>query len=327
MFGFLPLIPPRADASLWPSHRPNNPALDSPSDDSNSANGHFHRRPSSHHGRHHNSSRTMLAALTADENALYQRKQNVRRFGAGWIRPPGVSKTLQAKMDEEAEREEQEIIARREQGMLDLAAAQTEAANQEAAAHGEDEEMGEGERDLDEDVPEAEESEPSASEDEEESLVEGETTMSSRAVDVTFNEDSFLEGSMIEGVEQMQEMEAVQMAGILEEQEMERDLDDSIPEAGSYEHTDTEIDSSSDDGQGNVSYVSYATTNTRHLAPGPRSSARRSSGQSIGMGMEGSSSILDGSSFLRSSPAVSRAIRGARGGGARRNLGRGARGG
>jgi hypothetical protein len=51
--------------------------------------------------------------LRADENAIIARKLNIRRFGASWIKPPGVSKTLQGIDDERAEREEQEATALR----------------------------------------------------------------------------------------------------------------------------------------------------------------------------------------------------------------------
>ena len=55
-----------------------------------------------------NPQRTLLSILRADENLIAQRKQNIRRFGAGWLRPPGVAKTLQGMDDEKAEREEVE---------------------------------------------------------------------------------------------------------------------------------------------------------------------------------------------------------------------------
>lgn len=242
-------------------------------------------------------------------------------------------------MDEAAEREEQEALARREQVLLDLQAAQTEQANQEARDEGEDQEM-EGERDLDEDVPEAEanESEISASEDASE-VEEGDTSAMEAPGDLTFNEDSFIEGSMIAGeVEQMLEREEAEMAGVLQD---ERDLDDDIPEAGSYEHTDTELDDSSDEGE--ASHISGPSTgrsgpqrrrrsSIRRSLASRRSSGRRSSGvlsvrgprdsldfngnnnrgsihlqdPRSSFGLDGSSSILDGSSFLRSSPVAAR---------------------
>ena len=47
-----------------------------------------------------------LHLLRQTEFFIAQRKINIQRFGAGWIRPPGVGKTYQASMDEAAEREE-----------------------------------------------------------------------------------------------------------------------------------------------------------------------------------------------------------------------------
>lgn len=209
------------------------------------------------------------------------------------------------------EREEQEILARREQVMLDLAAAQTEATNQETAAQAEEDTM-EGERDLDDDVPEAEadESDISTSEDEASMAEEGDTSALGLQADVTFNEDSFIEGSMMQAeVEHMLEREEAEMSGVLQD---ERDLDDDIPEAGSYEHTDTELDSSDEEG---VSYVSARSVRSRRSArrsSGARTarSARTSAILEVGhrgsFGLDGSSSVLDGSSFLRSSPAAAR---------------------
>lgn len=215
-------------------------------------------------------------------------------------------------MDEDAEREEQEILAQRERVLLDLAAAQTEAANREVAAQG-DEEMAEGERDLDDDVPEAEVDESDVSSDIEDSeAAEGDTSvLESEAANVTFNEDSFIEGSMMQAdVQHRLEMEEAEISGLLQD---ERDLDDDIPEAGSYEHTDTEVDLSSDDNE--VSLLSAPSA--RRPPPGRQSSGRggrvqRNSGimapnPRSSFGIEESSSVLEGSSFLRSSPAVARA--------------------
>ncbi|EUC48997.1 hypothetical protein COCMIDRAFT_23362 [Bipolaris oryzae ATCC 44560] len=339
----LPMIAPRPDASLWPSLNNTHTAFEDTQSQSPPNTSHNQRRPNSHHTPRHNQN-LLLSSLAADENTIAQRKLNVRRFGAGWLRPPGVSKTLQALKDEELEKEEQEMMQRREQVMMDLAAAQQEAANEEQRERGEREEeagMGEEERDLDDEVPEAEESmsesssaavsssnsgSGSESEDEQEeqgSEISGDAQEEST---VPFNEDSFIEGSMMEAeVSHMLEMEEAEMAGVLQD---ERDLDDDVPEAGSYEHTDSELEDSSDlDNSalptGLASARSRRSTRRRRSS-GRHSSGRRSSGLPGGMtlgaagrvslgvdlgngrssfGMDGSSSFLDGSSFLRSSPA------------------------
>lgn len=251
-------------------------------------------------------------------------------------------------------------MARREQVMMDLAAAQQDAANAEEQRNREEmEESGEmeEERDLDDDVPEAEASasELSASDvssDEEGSV--SDTEDGAQQESIPFNEDSFIEGSMVEAeVSAMLEQEEAEMAGVLQD---ERDLDDDIPEAGSYEHTDSELEDSSEDDAASrpPGMSSVRTTRSMRRSSGRRSSGRRSSGrrssglpstggtrQSIGMtqsigrgidlgaslgngrssfGIDGSSSILEGSSFLRSSPVAQRTslrdqfLRAARGG-------------
>ncbi|KAF7572104.1 Apc15p domain containing protein [Pyrenophora tritici-repentis] len=297
----LPMIAPVPDARLWPSYNTTHTDF---SDSSHSPpnTSHGHRRPTSHHGSHQNHN-AFLAALTADENTITQRKLNVCRFGAGWLRPIGVSKTLQQIRDEELEKEEQELMQRREQAEVD----------------------------LDDDVPEAQsnssesesESESgSSSGEEEEGSEEGREEST-----VPFNEDSFIEGSMLEAeVSHMLEMEEAEMAGVLQD---ERDLDDDVPEAGSYEHTDSELEDSSDIDNSvlppGLSSV-RSRRSTRRRSSGRRSSGRRSSGLPHGMalgvqpaagrislgvdlgngrssfGIDGSSSMLEGSSFLRSSP-------------------------
>jgi hypothetical protein len=302
----------------------------------------------------------MLTALAADENAIYQRKQNVRRFGAGWIRPPGVAKTLQALKDEELEKEEQEAMARREQIMMDLAAAQQDAANAEARMRGEEADMDEddddengGEHDLDDDVPEAvnssdESASASASDSDSgsESGSDDDASISVASPDargsesMPFNEDSFIEGSQLEAeVSAMLEHEEAEMAGVLQD---ERDLDDDVPEAGSYEHTDSELSDSDTDADmtADLRLVTPATARSTRSTRRSSRRHRRSSGlpsvppstqrgghvhapartvgrvldlgPSLGsgrssFGFDASSSLMEGSSMVRSSPAAAAA--------------------
>jgi len=210
--------------------------------------------------------------------------------------------------------------------MLDLQAAQQDAQNAEAREENEEGEGdGDGEIDLDDEVPEAEadESELLEGSDEEggsvSELEEGDTRP-----DVTFNEDSFIEGSMLEGqVSHMLAREEASMAGTLQE---EHDLDDDVPEAGEYEHTDSSmIDSSDEDETGQASFVAPPPLQRRRESR-RSSGVRRSSGPVLrqasnrrSVELEGSSSIMEGSSFLRSSPAAARGslrarFMGARGG-------------
>lgn len=224
-------------------------------------------------------------------------------------------------------------MQRREQVMMDLAAAQQDAANAEARAQGEEDEVQDQneERDLDDEVPEAEGSASeltvSDSSEEEGSLSgdgENDTT-------VPFNEGSFIEGSMLEAeVSHMLEMEEAEIEGVLQD---ERDLDDDVPEAGSYEHTDSEIEDSSDDDASRPPGMSSVRSRRSRRLSGRRTSGRRSSGLPSGIGaqvggssmigsgrgidlgvnlgqgrssfgIDGSSSLMEGSSFLRSSPAA-----------------------
>ncbi|KAI9683751.1 MAG: hypothetical protein M1822_005941 [Bathelium mastoideum] len=278
----LPLIPP-SDQATWytPVHLPSSTSTHPSSDPSSSSHHHANhphpphplRRPhdlpnanttsSSHH--HHNlqpsamtnSTSTQLARLRADEAALAHRKQNVRRFGAGWLRPPGVPKTFQATLDEAAERAEQAMLAAREQAMLDLAAAtEQEGVGARAGADmgagagaGVEGQEGEGvleERDLDADVPDAEtiadedDDEDDEDDEDEEEGIEGETFLDGSGAEGS----AFVggEGEEAERVQRMLELEEAEMVGALEE---ERDLDADVPDAGSYEHTDTEMEDES----------------------------------------------------------------------------------
>jgi len=254
-----------------PSHFGGNDGPNAQHNNNNNAN----RRSTSNP---HSSYRSSLAALRADEANIEQRKQNVRRFGATWLRPPGVAKTYQAQMDEEAERAEQAELARREALMSELAAA--ERSQVQLGADGAGEEVME-ERDLDADVPDAD--------------ADGEQ-------DVTFNEESLLEGSdLIREQEeedllsqQMIRLEEAELEGRLQDERdlgLERDLDEDVPEAGSYEHTDTEEELESSDNEM------------------PRTASRRpdypqrfiGSRTSIGSEVE-----LESSSFINDSPVLAR---------------------
>ena len=175
------------------------------------------------------------------------RKANVRRFGAGWIKPPGVGKTLQGMAEEKAEREEQEAVAERyeavplycrlsdrskaqgvdmmycrEQAALEAAMAREQAVEEarlQEVANGTagDDESGDGERDLDDDIPDADEGQDGWVD------LDGEDGLPREEGD----------GDYAEG------MEVDAGAG-------GRDLDDDVPEAGSYQHTDTDLEDDSD---------------------------------------------------------------------------------
>lgn len=184
--------------------------------------------------------------------------------------------------EEEAERIEQEEMARQERGLADLQAQQQLAEVRERAAaqaEGADgEEEVEEERDLDAEIPEAEEEEEEEEEEDggmsfnEESMMEGSSqiqtggrgprgrlsgiggTLSTAAEenDASFSRDLDVEGEGTSGQYAL-EMEEAELTGAARDEEAlgivheeERDLDDSVPEAGAYEHTDTELEDSSE---------------------------------------------------------------------------------
>ncbi|KAI0112094.1 Apc15p protein-domain-containing protein [Nemania sp. FL0031] len=80
--------------------------------------------------------RSPLARLRADEQNLERRRQNVTNFGAAWLKPPGLPKTLHQLREEQREAEEHQEALRREQLAQELAEAEAEAAGAAAAAAG-----------------------------------------------------------------------------------------------------------------------------------------------------------------------------------------------
>lgn len=155
----------------------------------------------------------MHARLKAEEQALAARETNVQRFGCTWLKPPGVTKTYQAMMDEEMERIEAQMLAAREAERRAMEEAAEADMRRQSANHrpgsndGVDDEMDGMQRDLDDDVPDAEES------------TEMDLDDDSQGSEYYTEDDDFIN--------------AVNNA---------RDLDDDVPEAGSYQHTDTDVE-------------------------------------------------------------------------------------
>ena len=134
--------------------------------------------------------------------------------------------------DDRLEREEQDAVANRELALLEEQAAAEQAQTAQGLLQGDGAvEMGQGEeiteRDLDAEVPEADgdggwETSSEAEGDEDEENME-------ERMDVEVEHG---EGSMASG----------------QEEGATRDLDDDVPEAGSYQHTDTDVEDESSDG-------------------------------------------------------------------------------
>ncbi|KAI9671217.1 MAG: hypothetical protein M1817_003724 [Caeruleum heppii] len=203
MLSSLPIITPRDSHTLWytsslthtappsnPSHssthpthhhhHPSPPPFNPLNPSQNARPGGSGVASSHHHGLPRAGPDPTLTHLHAEESHIAARKTNIQRFGAGWLKPPGVAKTLQAAHEERVEREEVERLMGGPEGGTfveedgatggvdggdfiegDVGEAEDEAweAVDEAAEgiEGEaeaDEEM--VERDLDDDVPEAE---------------------------------------------------------------------------------------------------------------------------------------------------------------------------
>lgn len=158
-----------------------------------------------------------LAALQLEERALRVRKQNIASFGYAWIKPAGCPKTMLGMREEEAEREEGLAAAAAE--MNAAAAAAAAAAGMGLDAFGDTTQgqlglVGDGvdpdelERDLDDDIPDAD-----------------------------------AEGLVEEGEEGFEEDEDVD-----DDELMERNLDDDIPDA--YDDNDDDGDNDDFDGDG-----------------------------------------------------------------------------
>ncbi|KAF8542622.1 hypothetical protein BDD12DRAFT_802695 [Trichophaea hybrida] len=193
----LPLITPRDSHTLW--YTPSStysfaPAPQLPySNNHNNNNGSGSplgpQNPSAQGQNQNTRSRTAglsaLQQLELDEQSVALRKLHIQRFGATWIRPPGMAKTYQGELDEKAEREEAEAHEMMEdveipgEGVFDVDEdGQALHANQDLDANipdggeisdldnnipeadsfvdGAEDEEDDGEVDLDADIPEAE---------------------------------------------------------------------------------------------------------------------------------------------------------------------------
>ncbi|KAF2154905.1 hypothetical protein K461DRAFT_266254 [Myriangium duriaei CBS 260.36] len=328
----LPLITPTQDFSRYLPTTTHSDANEAGQSADGTVNASQQRR---HNATAHPSS--TIAALKSDEALILQRKTAIARFGATWIKPPGVSKTLQAETEERQEREEQEILARREQMMLDMQAQQEAEEARQRAAAGEamDEEGGEEQRDLDDDVPDGSmgmDADLSAEEGgltEEDELSDEDGTTEA---DMTFNDGSLIEGSMLQPgggdgneenssvqrelaeQERYAQIEEAELTGVVQEEfdlDMEGNLDDSVPEAGSYQHTDTELEDDDSDDDEDISFSAglQQRTSGGGLFDNRRSIGGRLSGGSAAsrasLSNRDASSLLD-SSFVTSSPVTGR---------------------
>jgi len=220
-----------------------------------------------------------------------------------------VGKTYQQLIDEEAEKKEQAEIARREALMSELAAAEQSQA--QVGADGADDGTDEGmeERDLDADVPDADaDGRHDDDDDRHHDDDDEDDDDADEDHDVTFNEESLLEGSDVANAQDEDDMlsqrmirlEEAELDGTLQEERdfgLGRNLDDDVPDADSWEHTDTEeeIDSTDHDIQAGLHAISTGSPVFRGSAR--RLMDRRSLGEDADLGS---------SSFVNDSPMVAR---------------------
>ncbi|ETS77491.1 hypothetical protein PFICI_11365 [Pestalotiopsis fici W106-1] len=363
MFSLLPDLAPRDSHALWytSSRSPLSSAAAS-HDLHQSFPGASEQQQQQQHASHHHAAnqqrrnnahiveRSPLARLRNDEQNAERRLHNVASFGSGWLKPPGIPKTLHQLREERREQEEHQEAMRREQLAQELAEAEATGGGADAdglegpsglgadavmrdvaGSDAMDEVQLDGTRDLDDDIPEAEDNfmsgsdEESDEEDSEESSEEElepvgtpagalrtarlqrdiMTQMMRRTHDQL--EDSIAGEEEIDDEDQQEMIEEGDTIGEGDDLGMGVDLDDDIPEAdsaGGYEHTDTEEElSSSDDDQGEVSFAAArAPQSVRYRHSLARSDATRNS--------LAFSELLsaDGSSVLGSSPHAPRRV-------------------
>lgn len=194
-----------------------------------------------------------------EERALRIRKQHIASFGYTWIRPAGYPKTMQGIREEEAEREEAANAAM--EGDMDYMG---ETGFDGAVNPGEDEDQEGMERDLDDDIPEADET-AGLVEDGEDALEEedfdeeDEEALMERDLDddvpegFGFDDEESEDLDDEEDYENQSDIHEHMPSGSIEggnDSMMERDLDAEVPEGDEnalgehqeWEHTDTDAE-------------------------------------------------------------------------------------
>ncbi|KAI1006256.1 hypothetical protein K3495_g1964 [Podosphaera aphanis] len=207
--------------------------------------------------------RSPLVILRFEEESIQHRKRNITDYGAAWLRPPGVPKSLHQLREDERELKEYQEALRRERLVQELAEAEAGAANNHElqpseGLMGDMDEM----QDLDDEIPEANllhVNSESATEDE----VDTDEDVESNYEASTFTPrghipvaDDLIYDRLLHDDHDVVDEE--QMSGMLLEEDLiqefgdadqndstgrrdqDIDLDDNIPEAEEYEHTDTE---------------------------------------------------------------------------------------
>ncbi|GKT57390.1 replicase polyprotein 1A [Colletotrichum tofieldiae] len=322
MFGLLPDLTPRDSHSIWYTSS-RNPVTQAALLGAHDQRDNNHGGPSQQQQQHNSSSRragqllierSALARLRADEQQMDRRRLHVQNFGSTWLKPPGVPKSLHQIREERREQEEHAEAMRREQLAQELAEA--EAAGQDGLEDvAEGEEAGEV-RDLDDEIPDAEESF---------GFDGGEDSMADELSSSEEELEASGQGHMLDEEDLLAPGEGGGAGDDLG-MDMDADLDDEIPEAGElsgvYEHTDSEAelslssssdargassdeDDDEDDDEGDISFAPRAAPLRAPLSPtGDRGRGLRGpAGPRSSMDLSGLLSA-DGSSMMDSSPNV-----------------------
>lgn len=207
-------------------------------------------------GPNHLSTGENISTLQLEERALRARKNNIASFGYGWIKPAGCSKTMLGMKEEEAEREEALAAAAQEMAAAAAAAAAETGVEegQEGEGGGEEEGM---ERDLDDDIPDAEAGEEADADDAEGLVEEGEEGLEE---DGLVDEEGFMERDLDDDVpeaypDDQEDSENALAEEVFDDAEYEAfdeqpDLDDEVPIAGdgAADEDEDEDDEGSDEG-------------------------------------------------------------------------------
>ncbi|KAL1967272.1 hypothetical protein VTN77DRAFT_3318 [Rasamsonia byssochlamydoides] len=293
----LPLIAPRDSHELWfgssqpyrssPSAASPYPSHTHPSSSESSRRQANHCPPT----RAFISSATpsdCLAALLLEERALRVRKQNIACFGYSWIKPAGCPKTMLGMREEEAEREEGLAAAAAEMNAAAAAAAGVGLDAFGDTTQGQLGLVGDGldgdelERDLDDDIPDAdaeglvEEGEEGFEEDDEDvddDLME--RNLDDDIPDAFPDDDDDDEDDDVEdddGFDDQPDLDDQIPTAEGEEgfgDYMARDLDEDVPDAAEegsqqeeeWQHTDTEAEDDDDD-DGHDPFAEHFRTRT-----------------------------------------------------------------
>jgi hypothetical protein len=259
---------------------------------------------------------------------MERRRQNVQNYGSSWIKPPGIAKSLYQQREEKRELEEHQESLRREALAQELAEAEAEGADELFQPNNGEGAAEEEVRDLDDDVPDADttgidEAEDSDEDDldnidnEDEEIPRG--VLASRMAEDVYRE-ALVRGEEVrtrfgdggstvdeeEGSHMLQEEDLgheTEDGGQEMDMDMDADLDADIPDAEDeegYEHTDTEAELTSSDGEDGSFNVGLPPRRSHN----PSASMVRSDGDGTQNSMDISSLMSHASNTADSSPQL-----------------------